>query len=312
MQLGRGDPADVAEALHDAPLLVERPAEPGAGALDDHDHARSGRLVTEHGAPDRDRLAGHDLRDRVALLHRVRVHHPRHRLLVRRHVRRRDVELRADERRELGGEPAGDARQLVLRQLVRAAADAALRAAVRQAEERALPRHPHRERRALAEVDRGVVADAALRRPEHGRVLHPVGRKRGDRPVVEANRQRQDHRTLRMAEAARDEVRDLGELQGLVQLRRGLCVQRRLPLERGRRVHRHRAGHGGRVLVKEAGPRLRHPGPAYPAAVEVDCGRTVGPRTSRCRDFAGSQVVLGDDETFDTPDDAMPVNMRLR
>ena len=40
-------------------------------------------------------ISGH----RVPALHRVRVHHPGHRLLVRRHVRRGDVLLRADERR---------------------------------------------------------------------------------------------------------------------------------------------------------------------------------------------------------------------
>ena len=65
-----------------------------------------------------------------------------------------------------------------LRHLARAAAHAALGAAVGQPQQRALPRHPHRERRALAERDLGVVADAALRRAEHARVLHAVARRR--------------------------------------------------------------------------------------------------------------------------------------
>ena len=64
-------------------------------------------------AADRDRLAGDDLRDGVADLHRVRVHHPGHRLLVRRHVRRGNVLLRADDRQQLGGEAARDRLQLV-------------------------------------------------------------------------------------------------------------------------------------------------------------------------------------------------------
>ena len=98
-----------------------------------HHDARARRLVPEERAADRHRLAGHDLGHGVAPLHRVRVHHPGHRLLVRRHVGRRDVELRPDELRELGGEAAGDARQLALRQVARVAAHAALRAAVRQA-----------------------------------------------------------------------------------------------------------------------------------------------------------------------------------
>ena len=106
-ELVGGDAAHVAEALDDAALLGEVPAEPLAGAGDHHHDAGAGRLVPEHRAADRDRLAGHDLRHRVADLHRVRVHHPGHRLLVRRHVRRGDVLLRPDDRQELGGEATG-------------------------------------------------------------------------------------------------------------------------------------------------------------------------------------------------------------
>ena len=60
------------------------------------------------------------------------------------------------------------------RHLARVAADAAFRAAVGEAQERALPGHPDGERRALAERDLRVVADPALGRPEHGRVLDAV------------------------------------------------------------------------------------------------------------------------------------------
>ena len=169
-----GDPADVAESLHDAALLGQFPAEALAGARDDHHDPRPRRLVPEDGAADRDRLARHDLRDRVAALHRVGVHHPGHRLLVRRHVRRRDVLLRADEREQLRGEAAREALELRPAERARVAADAALRATVGQPQERALPRHPDGERRALAERDLGVVPDAALRRAEHARVLHAV------------------------------------------------------------------------------------------------------------------------------------------
>ena len=62
------------------------------------------------------------------------------------------------------------------RHLARIAADAALGAAVRETEQRALPGHPDRERSALAERDLRVVADAALRRPEHGGVLDAIAR----------------------------------------------------------------------------------------------------------------------------------------
>ena len=164
------------------------PAEPLAGARDHHHDAGAGRLVAEHGAADRDRLAGHDLGHRVAALHRVGVHHPGHRLLVRRHVRRGDVLLRPDERQELGREAPREALELDVRHLARVAADAALRAAVGQPQQRALPRHPDRERRALAERDLRVVADAALRRAEHARVLHAVAGEDDARAVVEPDR----------------------------------------------------------------------------------------------------------------------------
>ena len=253
MQLARGDPTDVAEALHDAVLRCEVPIEPLARALDDHHDAGAGRLVSKHGAADRDRLARDDLRDGISLLHRVRVHHPGHRLLVRRHVGRRDVELWPDERRELGGEPARDARELALRHLARVAAHAALRAAVRQAQERALPGHPHRKRGALAEIDAGVVANAALRRPEHGRVLHAVGRERRVRAVVHPHREGQDQRALGSTQALRDHVRDFGQLEGVLELCRGLLEERRVPLERGCRVRD--LGHG-----RERTQRLRPTG----------------------------------------------------
>ena len=131
-ELARGDAADVAEALHHAPLVRKPPAESSACAVDHHHDADAGRLVPEHGATDRDRLARDDLRDGVALLHRVRVHHPRHGLLVRRHVGCRDVLLRADDVDELGGVAPCESLQLRLRHLTRIAAHAALRAAVRQ------------------------------------------------------------------------------------------------------------------------------------------------------------------------------------
>ncbi len=73
-QLVRRYTADVAVTLDDAALLGELPAEPLTGALDDHDDPGPGRLAAEDGAADRHRLSRHDLRHRVALDHRVRVH----------------------------------------------------------------------------------------------------------------------------------------------------------------------------------------------------------------------------------------------
>ena len=167
-ELGRGDAADVAEALDDAAQRGELPAEPRARALDHHHDAGAGRLVPEDRAADRDRLAGHDLRHGVALLHRVGVHHPGHRLLVRRHVGRGDVDLRADERREVGREPARDPRELGA---ARARAGcSARRPSRRRTGSRSSAHFQVIHIASAAHSPRltcGVVANAALRRPEH-------------------------------------------------------------------------------------------------------------------------------------------------
>ena len=121
--------------------------------------------------------------------------------------------------------------QLVERELARVAADAALGAAVREPQQRALPGHPHRERRALAERHLVVVADAALRRPEHGRVLDAVARE--DRPAarVELDRDADDERALRVAEPLGDELLDVRVRERLLVLRQRRPVERRLPLQ---------------------------------------------------------------------------------
>ena len=133
VQLRRRDAADVAEALHDAALLVEPVPEPVARALRRHHDTGSRGLAPEDRAADRDRLPGHDLRHRMADEHRVRVHHPGHRLLVRRHVGRGDVGLRPDLAHELRREAARQLLDLARRERARVAANAALRAAVRAA-----------------------------------------------------------------------------------------------------------------------------------------------------------------------------------
>ena len=224
--------ADLPEALDDAALLGEVPAEPLASTIDDHHDARAGRLRPEDRAADRDRLAGDDLRDRIADLHRVRVHHPGHRLLVGRHVRRRDVLLGADDREQLGGEAAGDRLELPLRERARVAAHPALGAAVGQPKERALPRHPHRERRALAQRDVVVVADTALGRPQDARVLDSVAREDDAPVVVEPDRKSDDQRALGKPQSLRDRVGDLAVVERLLELGERRVEERVLPLER--------------------------------------------------------------------------------
>ena len=236
-QLGRRHAAHLAEALDDAALLREIPAQPLAGPVEHH-HDPAPGLVAEERAAERDRLAGHDLRHGVAHLHRVRVHHPGHRLLVRGHVRSRDVLLGADHRQQLGGVAPRQPLDLAHRHVTRAAADTAFGAAVRKTQQRALPRHPHRQRRALAERDVRVVADPALRRPEDGRVLYAVCRQHGDVPRVEMNRHGDDHGALRIAQPLGYGRRDVGVFERLLELRERRPPERGVPLESRRFLDR--------------------------------------------------------------------------
>ena len=202
--MGR-DRADLPVALDDAARALERPAEPAHGLLHDHDDPDPGRLGPEDAAAHGERLAGDDLRHGVADLHRVGVHHPGHRLLVGGHVGSGDVSLRADDRQELGGEPPRQALELSAGEVPRVAAHSALRAAVREAQKRALPGHPHRERGALAERHRLVVADPALRRAKHARMLDAIARVDAERAVVQANGNGRGEAALGIAEHLRDE-----------------------------------------------------------------------------------------------------------
>src|SRR5207302_9118431 len=121
-----------------------------------------------------ERLAGHHGERRVAVVHRVRVHDPGHRLRVRVHVRCGNVTVRTDEELDLGRVAPGERFELLRAHRLRIAHDATLRAAVRHPNDGALPGHPHRERFDLVEGDRGVIANAPFARSARGVVLYAV------------------------------------------------------------------------------------------------------------------------------------------
>src|SRR5690606_8108919 len=140
--LGRPGP-DVAEALdHDAHLGRVVLATTPQRFVHADDDAAPGRFATPLAAADVERFAGDDRRYRVADRHAVGVHDPGHRLRVGAHIGRRKVAVRADDDADLGGIAPGEPLQLVLAHGIRIADHAALRPAVRQVDERALPRHP--------------------------------------------------------------------------------------------------------------------------------------------------------------------------
>ena len=205
MQIGR-DRAHVAESLHRHGHARDVETEMlGRLAGDDH-HAAAGRLASAERAAHLDRLAGDDRRRGVADVHAVGVHDPRHDLIVGVDVGRRDVFLGADRVDDLRDVAAGERLELAAGHARGVADDAALAAAERDVGDRALPRHPGGERRDFVEADVGVVANAALGRPERDVVLHAIAGEDFDLAVVHLNRTRDDDLAL----GVREDLPDAG------------------------------------------------------------------------------------------------------
>ena len=157
---------------------------------------------------------------RVALVHRDRVHEPGHDLGVGPDVGRGDVAVRPDDRLQLGREPAGHGLQLLGAHRARIARHAALRAAERHVDERALPGHPHREGADVVQVGLGVEPQPALGRAAGDVVLDAEAGEHADRSVVELHRELDDELALGdpedLAQAGLDvEVRGGGVVLGL-------------------------------------------------------------------------------------------------
>ena len=142
------------------------------------------------------------------------------------------VFLRPDHTTQFARVPPRQALQLAQGEVTRIAAHAPLRATVGQTQERALPGHPDSERSAFAEGDVRVVADSALGRTEHARVLNAIGRKDVDRTLVAADRNRHHHSTLGVAEPLRDRLVHLCVGNRLLELRHGSPKKRRVPFQR--------------------------------------------------------------------------------
>src|ERR1019366_6420180 len=92
----REEAADVAESLHGDAHAGERAVLLRDGIADAEEASARGCLLAPERAADRERLAGHDAQHGMALVHRVRVEHPRHHRAVGADIGSRDVLLRAD------------------------------------------------------------------------------------------------------------------------------------------------------------------------------------------------------------------------
>ncbi len=194
---------------------------PGRLARHDH-HAAPRRLPAAQRSAQLEWFARHDRRFGVADVHAVRVHDPRHRLLVGVDVGRGDVLLRSDGVDDLGDVAARQCLELAARHDARIADDAAFAAAERNVGHGAFPRHPRRERRDLVERHAGVIADTAFCRTKRDVVLHAVASEDDDLAVVHLDRTR--HRDLALG-ARQDppdtafEAEDSGRLLELSQHR---------------------------------------------------------------------------------------------
>ena len=105
-----------------------------------------------------------------------------------------------DEDLDLGEEAPGQAFELLLAELLRVDDDAALAAAVRDADDRALPGHPHGEGLDLVERHVLVVADAALGRAAAEVVLDAVAGEDLHGPVVHVDREMDGELATRLAQ----------------------------------------------------------------------------------------------------------------
>jgi hypothetical protein len=139
----RGAAPHVAEALHDEARAFQGFLASGVPLLDAVRDPLPGRLHATARAADAHVLPRHDTSHRVSLAFAVGVlpKQPRHDLPVRPDVRRRDVDVRADQLLELVHVAEGDALELVLRERARVHLDAALAATERHVCDRRLPRH---------------------------------------------------------------------------------------------------------------------------------------------------------------------------
>ena len=205
---------DGAELVHELRREAARVAEPldhDSCALEVHaqvlrrlddrvDGAACRRLVAALASSDGERFPGHDGERRIAVMHRVRVHDPGHRLSVGVDVGSRDVAIGTDQQLDLGGVAARERLQLLRAHALRIADDAAFRPAVGDADDGALPRHPHRQRLDLVQGHRRVVADATLARTACRVVLHAVAREDLHDAVGHAHREMHRQLTLRRAE----------------------------------------------------------------------------------------------------------------
>jgi hypothetical protein len=158
----RGVRSDIAESLYDGRSIFGRDADLVEGIGSEEGDAVAGGLGASGGALHADGLAGDDRRHQVTGMGGVGIGDPRHGLFVGAHVRGHDIDFGADEGQDFHGEAAGESLEFAPAHVARIAGDAALTTAVGEVHERAFPVHPQGKCGDFAEIDGGMVAQAAF------------------------------------------------------------------------------------------------------------------------------------------------------
>ena len=231
--------ADVAEALNDHAAAVALHAQLLDGLVAADHHAAPGGFAASSRTAEIERFACHDGGRRLAHVHRVRVHHPRHDLLVRADVRRRDVALRPEPVAQSRRVAARHALELRLRHFRRIADHAALRAAKGNVDDRAFPRHPGGQCAHLVQRNLGGKADAALAWPAHRRMQHAIARVDFDLAVVERHGNVDGDFAFGIPHVAVDSLFEVEFLRGDFEAGFGGFVYVQFVLHGGWRFYRH-------------------------------------------------------------------------
>src|SRR6185369_14508297 len=190
----------VPEALHYHSRVLRRHTQL-LQSLVGHDHHAATRGFTPSArSTDVDRLPRNNGCYRLAHVHGIGIHHPRHYLLVRIHVRSRNIFLRSDELDELCRVPPSHTFEFVHRHLLRVADHATLRATERNVDDRALPGHPCRKCPDFVQVYIRRISDSALGGSASYRVLNAIAGEYFQVSIIHRNRDVNCDLSARLAE----------------------------------------------------------------------------------------------------------------
>ena len=186
-QLGR-HAAHVAEALDDHASIGHIQAESPQSLHGDDHAAASGSLRAPARSAQRQRLSRNHACHRVAFVHGISVHDPRHGLWIGIDIGRRHIALGPDDVHDLRGIAARDALQFTGRQQVGIANHSAFGAAEGNIHHRAFPCHPGGQGPHFVQRHIRRETDSAFGRTAHDGMMHTIAGENFVASVVQHHR----------------------------------------------------------------------------------------------------------------------------